>query len=36
MPLHDVAQKPATGSAIRFTAINDYGAAADFTGAVAP
>lgn len=36
MPLHDAAQKPAAGSAIHFTAINDYGAAADFTGAVAP
>ena len=36
MPLHDVAQKPAAGSAIHFTAINDYGAAAEFTGAVAP
>jgi chaperone protein EcpD len=35
MPLHDTAQKPAAGT-IHFTAINDYGAAADFTGAVAP
>jgi chaperone protein EcpD len=36
LALHGVSQKPATGSAVRFTTLNDYGAAAPFTGAVAP
>jgi len=36
LPLHDVAQKPAAGSAVLFTAINDFGAAANFKGTVAP
>ncbi|MFC4763674.1 fimbrial biogenesis chaperone [Dyella koreensis] len=36
LALHDAAQKPATGSTVNFTAINDYGAAAAFTGTIAP
>jgi P pilus assembly chaperone PapD len=36
LPLHDVSQKPAVGSSVRFTTLNDYGAATSNTGAVAP
>ena len=34
-PLHGVSQKP-SGSAVKYTALNDYGAAADFNGTVTP
>jgi P pilus assembly chaperone PapD len=36
MPLHDVMQKPATGSVISFTSLNDFGAGSAFKGAIAP
>jgi chaperone protein EcpD len=36
LPLHDLAQKPATGSTVHFSAINDFGAAAAYSGATAP
>lgn len=36
LPLHGVSQKPAVGSGVRFTTLNDYGAATSNTGAVAP
>jgi chaperone protein EcpD len=36
LTLHDVTQKPAAGSAVSFTIINDFGAAATFNGTVTP
>ncbi|AHX15581.1 molecular chaperone EcpD [Dyella jiangningensis] len=36
MPLHDVAQKPAAGSVVSFTSLNDFGASIAFKGAIAP
>jgi len=36
LPLHDGAPKPAAGSVVKFTAVNDFGAADSYTGAIAP
>jgi len=36
LPLHDAAQKPAPGSTVTYTAINDFGAAIGFKGTIAP
>ncbi|WP_266170324.1 fimbrial biogenesis chaperone [Dyella subtropica] len=36
LPLHDMTQQPATGSAVSFTTINDYGAANAFKSTIAP
>lgn len=36
LALHDGAPKPAAGSVVKFTTINDFGAADSHTGAVAP
>jgi chaperone protein EcpD len=36
LALHDVTQKPAAGSTVSFTVINDFGAATTFKGSVQP
>lgn len=36
LPLHGATAKPAVGSVVTFTAINDYGAAVEFKGTVEP